>query len=69
MLQCFDMFLAAIVSGFTWFTQVFGAAGFMDIFIGLIIITIVFYRLISPFIRAAGSDRARRRSGKDDSDG
>ena len=69
MLVFFGMFLSTVVAGFCWLTQTFEAAGFMDIFSGLIIITIVFYRLISPFIRAAGSDRARRRSGKDNSDG
>lgn len=69
MLDFFAMFLNSVVTGFLWFTQTFQAAGFMDIFSGLIIITIVFYRLISPFIRAAGSDRARRRTGKDNSDG
>lgn len=63
------MMFNCIVSGFAWFTQTFVAAGLMDIMSGLAIISLVFYRIISPMLRLAGSDRARRRSGKDNSDG
>lgn len=69
MTAAFTFFFDAIVSGFSWFTQVFAAAGLMDIFTGLIIITLVFYRLLAPMLRSAGSDRARRSSRKDNSNG
>lgn len=61
------MFLDAVISGFSWFTQVFTAAGLLDIFSGLMIISLIMFRHVSPLLRSAGSDRARRSSGKDDS--
>lgn len=64
-MEFFSMFLDVIVSGFAWFTQVMTAAGLLDTFTGLIIISLVFWRILSPMLRSAGSDRARRSSGKE----
>ena len=60
----FTFFIDAVTSGFVWFTQVFTAAGLLDIFSGLIIITFIFYRLIAPLLRSAGSDRASKSRSK-----
>lgn len=65
MFDAFVFFLDAIVSGFAWFTQVFATAGLLDIFSGIMIISLVFYRLIAPMMRSAGSDRAKRRKEND----
>lgn len=63
----FSMFLDVIASCFMWFTQVMTAAGLLDIFTGLIVISLVFWRILSPMLRSTGSDRARRTSRKDSS--
>lgn len=64
MSAAFSMFFDAIISGFAWFTQVFTAAGLLDLFTGIMIITIVFNRIIAPMLRGRGSDRADRRRNK-----
>lgn len=67
-MQFFSLFLDAIASGFYWFSQVMTAAGLLDIFTGVLIISLVFYRILAPMLRSSGSDRARRSSRKDSSD-
>lgn len=54
----FDLFLDALGAGFSWFTQVFEAAGLAGYHLGIVIITIVFYKIIAPMMRGRGSDRA-----------
>lgn len=64
MVPFFEMFISVIIECFSWFTQVFEAAGLLDTFIGIVIISIVFYRLVAPLLRSAGSDRANPRNNK-----
>lgn len=66
----FEMLLEATAACFSWATQIYEKSGYMSYYIGIIIISIVFYKIIAPMMRGAGSDRAdRRRSRKDNSDG
>lgn len=60
----FQLILDAISAGFSWFTQVFTASGYLSYFLGMAIITIVFDKLIRPMLRGRGSDRADRRRQK-----
>lgn len=60
------MFITAAEAAFDWFTQIYTKAGYLSYFLGMIIITIVFDKIISPMMRGRGSDRADpRRSRKD----
>lgn len=62
----FDLFLDALSAGFSWATQVFEKSGYMPYLLGIIIISIVFDKIISPIMRGRGSDHAdRRRMRKD----
>lgn len=63
-MQAILLLIEAMVSGFAWFTQVFTKAGLMDIFSGVMIITLVFYRILSPMLRSAGSDRSNKKRGE-----
>lgn len=63
----FDLFLDALGAGFGWFTQVFDKSGLAPYHLGIIIITIVFYKIIAPMMRGRGSDRADRRHQRKDS--
>lgn len=69
MTAAIQFLFSALSHGFMWFSEVYTAAGVMDIFTGLILISLVMYRLVARVLGSAGSDRARRRFGKDNSDG
>lgn len=60
----FDMFFDVIIECFSWFTDVMTSAGLLDYFVGIVIISIVFTRLVSPLFRSAGSDRSNPRRNK-----
>lgn len=57
----FELFIDALVAGFGWASQVFEKSGLASYHLGIIIITIVFHKIISPMMRGQGSDRADRR--------
>ena len=61
-----SLFIVAISEGFKWFSEVMTAAGLDNIFLGVILITLIFYRLISPMMRSGASDQASKKRQKDD---
>lgn len=65
--QIFTMFLSAVAACFSWFSQVFEASGLLSSFLGVMIISILFSKIIAPMMRGAGSDRAGRKYKHNDS--
>lgn len=63
----FELLLNSVRASFVWATQVFEKSGMMSYLLGIIIITIVFDKIISPMMRGRGSDRADRRRNRKDS--
>lgn len=61
----FDLILEAISACFGWVDQIFTESGYLSYFLGIIIISIVFDKIISPMLRGRGSDRADRRRNKE----
>ena len=61
----FEMFLEAFAAAFSWANQLISYSGYLSYLLGIMIISIVFNKIISPMLRDRGSDRAdRRRHGK-----
>lgn len=62
----FNLFIQALHAAFQWATTILDKSGLASYFLGIIIITIVFNKLLAPLLRGRGSDHAdRRRMRKD----
>ena len=68
-MQVVLMIVDAVISGFVWFTKLYTAAGLLDMLSGIIIISLIMSRLVSPLLRASGSDKASKSHRKDSSNG
>lgn len=54
-------FASVLRASMDWVTQLFDGSGYLDIYIGFVIMTIAFRRLLSPALTSVGSDRASSR--------
>lgn len=54
----FELILEAIAAGFSWADKLLSSSGYLSYLVGMIIISIVFDKIISPMLRGSGSDRA-----------
>lgn len=61
----FDLILQALSACFRWTDQLFTESGYLSYFLGIIIISIVFDKIIAPMLRGRGSDRADPRRNKE----
>lgn len=64
----FELILEAVSACFGWADKLLTSSGYLSYFLGIIIITIVFDKIISPMLRGRGSDRADRRRNKEGDD-
>lgn len=69
--MAFDLITNAIFVALGWATEIYEKSGYMNSYLGMAIIVIMFYRFFSPFLTSVGSDRAKRKfkSSGDDLDG
>ena len=67
-MTAFELILDAFIAALSWADQLFTESGYLNYFLGMLIITIAFNKLISPMLHGKGSDRAsvRRNSDKGD---
>lgn len=64
----FDLLFEAISACFGWADKLLSSSGYLSYFLGIIIISIVFDKIITPMLRGRGSDRADRRRNKEGDD-
>lgn len=56
-----ELLEVAIRAALAWFTDLFHKSGYLDVYVGIVLITISFHRLFAPVFTRVGSDRASRR--------
>lgn len=61
-----SLIVDAISAAFSWATSILDKSGLMGGYLGMMLITIVFYKLLRPLMRGSGSDRASKRNQKGD---
>lgn len=67
-MTAFDLILDAFTAALGWADDLFSKSGYLDYFLGMLIITIAFNKLISPMLHGKGSDRASARRNSDEGD-
>lgn len=67
-MTAFDLILDAFSAALGWADQLFSESGYLDYFLGILIISIVFNKIISPMLHGRGSDRAQQRNKSQDGD-
>ncbi|MBE6922887.1 MAG: hypothetical protein E7465_06875 [Ruminococcaceae bacterium] len=57
----FDLIAQAFAACLSWANQLISNSGYLDYFVGIIVISIVFNKILSPMLHGKGSDLAHAR--------